>query len=96
MEFSIKSVGPEKQRNACVVVGVFETRKLTLPAELVDIASNHYLSDIMRRGGMDGKAGSTLLLHNVPAMLCGAVMLVGLGKEKDFHEKEYISAMRCA
>ena len=96
VEFSIKSVGPEKQRNACVVVGVFETRKLTLSAELVDIASNQYLSDIMRRGGMEGKAGTTLLLHNVPAMLCGAVLLVGLGKEKDFHEKEYSNAMRTA
>ena len=33
MEFSIKSGSPEKQRSACVVVGVFESRKLTLPAD---------------------------------------------------------------
>ena len=33
MEFSIKSGSPEKQRSACVVVGVFEPRKLTLAAE---------------------------------------------------------------
>jgi len=96
VEFSIKSVGPEKQRNACVVVGVFETRKLTLPAELIDIASDRYVSDILRRGGMEGKAGTTLLLHNVPSTLCGAVLLVGLGKEKDFHEKEYSAAIRTA
>ena len=38
MEFSIKSGSPEKQRSACVVVGVFESRKLTLPAELLDKA----------------------------------------------------------
>ena len=36
MEFSIKKRKPEKQRSACVVVGVFESRKLTLPAELLD------------------------------------------------------------
>jgi leucyl aminopeptidase len=29
VEFSIKSGSPEKQRSACVVVGVFEPRKLT-------------------------------------------------------------------
>ena len=96
MEFSIKSVTPEKQRNGCVVVGVFESRKLTLPAELIDIASNHYVSDLLKRGGMDGKAGTTLTLHNVPATLCGSVLLVGLGKEKDFREKEYAAAIRCA
>ena len=34
MEFTIKSGSPEKQRSACVVVGVFDNRKLSLSAEL--------------------------------------------------------------
>ena len=42
MEFSIKSGSPEKQRSACVVVGVFDSRKLTLPAELIDKARSEY------------------------------------------------------
>ena len=96
MEFSIKIVSPEKQRSACVVVGVFETRKLTPAAELIDHASNHYLSDIIRRGDMDGKDGSTLLLHDVPSTQCDRVLLVGLGKEKEFREKEYCAAIRSA
>ena len=94
MEFSIKSGSPEKQRTACVVVGVFDSRKLTLPAELLDKAANGYISDIVRRGDMEGKAGSTLLLHNVPGTLCDRVLLIGLGKEKDFREKEFGSAIR--
>ena len=40
---------------ACVVVGVFESRKLTLPAELLDNISGGYISDIVRRGDMEGK-----------------------------------------
>ena len=83
MEFSIKSGSPEKQRSACVVVGVFETRKLTPAAKQLDAAANHYLSEIIRRGDIDGKAGSTLLLHDVPATRCERVLLVGLGKEKE-------------
>src|SRR5258706_202175 len=35
MEFTIKSGSPEKQRTACVVVGVFDNRKLTLTEESV-------------------------------------------------------------
>ena len=96
MEFSIKSGSPEKQRSACVVVGVFEPRKLTLPAELLDNAARNYISDIIRRGDMEGKSGSTLLLHNVPGTLCDRVLLVGLGKEKEFREKEYCDAIRSA
>lgn len=94
MEFSIKSGSPEKQRSACVVVGVFESRKLTLTAELLDKASNGYIADIVRRGDMEGKAGTTLLLHNVPGTLCDRVLMVGLGKEKEFREKEFINAIR--
>lgn len=93
MEFSIKSGNPEKQRSACVVVGIFEPRKLTLPAELLDKAADGYISDIIRRGDMEGKAGSTLLLHNVPGTLCDRILLVGLGKEKDYREKEYRDAI---
>jgi leucyl aminopeptidase len=96
VEFSIKSGSPEKQRSACVVVGIFEARKLTLPAELLDKAGSGYISDIVRRGDMEGKAGTTLLLHNVPGTLCDRVLLVGLGKEKDFREKEFAQAIRTA
>jgi leucyl aminopeptidase len=96
VEFSIKSGSPEKQRSACVVVGIFEPRKLTLAAELLDNAAHNHLSDIIRRGDMEGKAGSTLLLHNVPGTLCDRVLLVGLGKEKEFGDKAYCEAIHSA
>lgn len=96
MEFSIKSGSPEKQRSACIVVGVFEPRKLSAPAETIDASAKQYLSDLLRRGDMEGKAGTTLLLHNVPGTLADRVLLVGLGKEKDFRDKEYRNAMATA
>lgn len=96
MEFSIKSGSPEKQRSACVVVGVYEPRKLSLAAEVIDRVANGYLSDIVRRGDMEGKAGTTLLLHDVPNTLCDRVLLVGLGKEREFRENEYRRALRTA
>src|SRR5512137_285160 len=86
MEFTIKSGSPEKQRSACVVVGVFDNRKLSLSAELVDRTSNGYISEIIRRGDMEGKLGSTLLLHNVRGTLADRVLLVGLGKEREFRD----------
>jgi leucyl aminopeptidase len=96
MEFTIKSGSPEKQRSACVVVGVFDNRKLSLSAELIDRASNGYVSEIIRRGDMEGKLGATLLLHNVRGTLADRVLLVGLGKERDFRDKEFRQAIRAA
>jgi len=59
VEFSIKSGSPEKQRSACVVIGVYETRKLSLAGEMIDRVAKGYLSDILRRGDMEGKNGTT-------------------------------------
>ena len=96
MEFTIKSGSPEKQRSACVVVGVFDNRKLSLSAELIDRASNGYISEIIRRGDMEGKLGSTLLLHSVRGTLADRGLLVGLGKERDFSDKELRQEIRAA
>jgi leucyl aminopeptidase len=96
VEFSIKSGSPEKQRTACVVVGVFQPRKLTLAGELLDKAARGYLSELLRRGDMEGKSGSVLLLHKVPGILAERVLLVGLGKEKEFAEKAYREAISLA
>ncbi len=96
MEFSIKSGNPEKQGGACVLVGVFEEGKLTASASLIDKASHQQISGMIKRGDMNGKAGSTLLLHDVKGTLCQRVLLVGLGKEREFREKEYCAAIRSA
>jgi len=96
VEFSIKSGNPEKQRTDCVVVGVFQARKLSPAAEAMDRVSDGHLSQILRYGDMDGKLGATLLLHNVPNTLCDRVLLVGLGKEREFHDKEYRDAFTAA
>jgi leucyl aminopeptidase len=96
MKFSIKSTRLEKQRGACVVAGVFETRKLSDAACAIDKASGSYLSGILKSGDMDGKAGSTLFLHGVPGIKAERTLLVGLGKQKDFGEKEFAAAIRNA
>src|SRR5687768_4058497 len=96
MEFSIKSGGPEKQRTGCVVVGVFEGRKLSSAAQALDAASGNYLSEVMRRGDLEGQGGRTLLLHNVPQVPADRVLLVGLGREREFGDASFRAAMMAA
>ena len=96
MKFNIKSGNPEKLRSACVVVGVFEPRKLTDAAQAMDKIANGYISGILRSGDMEGKPGSALMLHSVPGTLCERVLLVGLGKEQDLGDKQYFDAVRAS
>lgn len=96
MEFSIKSGSPEKQRTGCVVVGVFEGRKLTASARDIDRAVKGFLSDVLRRGDHEGKAGTTTLLHSVTGIPADRVLLVGLGKEREMGESAYRKAVAAA
>ncbi|MCF6193893.1 MAG: leucyl aminopeptidase, partial [Kangiellaceae bacterium] len=51
--------------------------------------SEGYLSNLLRRGDMEGKLGQVLLLHNVPNTLSDRVLLIGCGKERDFTDRRY-------
>ena len=96
MEFSIKSGAPQTGASGCLVVGVYEPRKLSAAAAAVDRAAKGYLSAVVRRGDMEGKPGTTLLLHSVPGVAAARVVLVGLGRERDFREKRYREAIAAA
>lgn len=89
MDFNIKSGNPEKQRTACVIVGIFESRRLSAAAKAIDTVSKKYLSNLIRRGDMDGSKGQYLLLHNVPGMIADRVLLIGCGKEREIDDRNY-------
>ncbi|MCY4337637.1 MAG: leucyl aminopeptidase [Gammaproteobacteria bacterium] len=89
MEYNIKSGSPEKQRSACVLAGVHETRKLTPAAQALDEAGAGFLSGLLRKGDMDGKIGQSLLLHNVPGCAAERLLLLGCGKQADLDDRQY-------
>lgn len=96
MELSIRVSSPEKQRAGCAVVGVFEPRKLSAAAAAIDRSTRGHLTDVVRSGGMDGKPGSFAMLHRVPHLGGAKVLLIGLGREREFHDKRYREACRVA
>lgn len=96
MEFSIKQGSPDKQRSDCVVVGVYEGGKLSAAAQLLDKAAAHQLSDLIARGDMNGKVGSTLILHHISGIVAQRVMMVGLGKANEFATKQLLDVVRAS
>jgi len=96
MHLLVKSGHPAKQRAGCVIVGVFDRRTLSEPAAALDQACDSALSSALRRGDLDGKAGQALVLHHVPKLVADRVLLVGLGRERDFDASAYRRACAAA
>jgi leucyl aminopeptidase len=96
VEFSIKPLIPGRNASGCTVVGVYAGRKPSDAANALDRAAKGYLRRVLERGDMEGRIGSTLLLHDVPGVSCARVLLVGLGPQDEFGDKQFIRAVSAA
>jgi len=89
-------VVPEKQKTACLVVGVFAGKALGSIAARIDSASGKTLSKLLAHGDLDAKAGSSLMLHHLPGVAAERVLLISYGKPEEFDEKAYRDALAAA
>ena len=96
MDFFVRSGHPEKQRAGCVIVGIFQRRVPSEAAATLDALCDGAIGSVMRRGDMDGKLGQTLVLHRPAGLLCDRLLLVGLGRERDFDEGAFRKANAAA
>ena len=96
MQFSTSSGNPAKTRTQCVLVGIYENNKLSDTAKLFDKASKGYLKKVIGRGDISGKAGQTLMLHDVPGINAPRVMLVGCGDINGATGARYLQMLKAA
>ncbi|MGV3742649.1 MAG: leucyl aminopeptidase family protein, partial [Burkholderiaceae bacterium] len=96
MDFSIKTFDAKNQaaqvKTGCIVVAVFENRKLSAAAQQLD--GKGAITAAVKSGDISGKPGSTLLLRNVAGVAAERVLLVGLGKEAPVGEKDFLAAIQ--
>ena len=88
LEFSSSHATAETADAPCVVVGVFDAQ-LSGAAAAIDRAGNGALARLRESGDFSGKPGATLVLHGVPGVRAGRVLLVGLGGKTDFDALAY-------
>ncbi len=96
MQFLVKAGAAATQRSACVVLGVFEGRKLSTPAQDVDTASKGYIKTALKSAGFEGKSGQTLMLYRVPGVSAEHVLVVGLGESGKLKAASYRKAVGAA
>ncbi|NNJ94172.1 MAG: leucyl aminopeptidase [Halobacteria archaeon] len=96
MNFTVKSEHPASVKTGCVILGVFERRKLSEPASRFDKTTRGLLGKLLADGEMDGKCGDTLLVHYPRGAKCERVLLVGCGKPGEFDNSAYRKAVAAA
>ena len=76
MEFAVKGGSLDKHATGCIVVGVYESGKLSPSAKELDAASGHALNEALSRGDLEGELGTVLLLTRIPELATERVLLV--------------------
>ena len=99
MDFSIKSLDTKTPisniKTACMVVGVFDNKKLSPEAAELNIKG--IIDAAIKSGDITGKVGSSLLLRKIDGIAAERVLLLGLGDNPEkVSEKAYTSATQVA
>ncbi|MBK1722711.1 leucyl aminopeptidase [Thiocystis violacea] len=96
MEFKVKTGDLTTHKTPCLVLGVFDRRKLAGAAEAADRASGGQISALLKKGDLDGEIGQTLMLYDVPGLAAERVLLVGCGKKKELTRANARKVVACA
>lgn len=89
MEFDITTINSAKCSSPCIIVGVFSNQTLSSAAQLIDEASQGFLSKILSRGDLEGKIGQTLMLFEVPGIQAERVLLCGCGEANELNSTKF-------
>ena len=89
MEFKLTTGQPAKQTTPCLVATVGADHQLSTTAAALDTASNGAISRILKRGDLNDKAGSTLLLHDLDGIKAQRVLLVSSGDQDKLEPKQF-------
>ena len=89
MDFRVTKVAVDTHKTSCIVVGVFESRRLSPAASALNDASRGLLLKRMGDFDMQGGVGDTLVLNDLPNVAAGRVLLVGCGKKKKIAPSQF-------
>ena len=96
MDFSVKTGDPVGQKTACAIVPVFDGSPLPAVTRALNKASGGAIAALVRSNEISGKAGRTLMLHNLDGVGAKRVLAVGCGSRKKYSRKALYRATAAA
>jgi leucyl aminopeptidase len=93
LELTVENSRPSTHKSDMMVVGVFADGTLTPAAEMINAASKGRLTALMKRGDLEDKPGSSLLLYDLPGTASQRVLLISLGARDKLDDKNFREAL---
>ena len=96
IEFSTASMNPSTRRTDCLVLGVYEGRRLPTGARRADETAQGALGQVLADHDLGATAGATALVRRPPGLPAKRVLLVRLGARSGVDERVFRKAARAA
>ena len=96
MKHTVRISPPRTQKTGCIVVAVFERRRLSDAAAAIDKSSRGAITRALKRGDVLGMPGSSVVLHSVAGIAAERVLVVGAGKRDRLDQTVYRKVLGAA
>lgn len=92
MQFTTSQDSPVTAQTDCLIVGIREDGLFNDALSTIDQASGGLLTRLKDAGELPRAVGKTLMLHAVPGLKAGRVLIAGLGKKDKFNDVQFYQA----
>jgi len=92
LQFTLNREAAAAAATDCVVIGAFADKTLTPAGQAIDEASGGRLRALLERGDLNGRTGSSLVLHDLAGVAAPRVLVLGLGEPAKFGVPQYLKA----
>jgi leucyl aminopeptidase len=93
MDYFTTTSDASKRATDCVIVGVYDSGKLSAGATEIDAASGGELRRLVKSGDVSSRPGRCVLLRNLGGVKASRVAVAGLGKQGEFDTRKFCRAV---
>jgi leucyl aminopeptidase len=96
MDYFTTTSAASCRASGCLIVGIYESAKLSVAAAEIDAASGGAIKRLLKRGDLSGELGESRVLGSVEGSRADRIVVVGLGPKERFGVPEFRQAMGAA
>ncbi|TCK01712.1 aminopeptidase A [Volucribacter psittacicida] len=89
MQYNVKNTDFNQLDQQCLILAVYQEKKLSPTAAQFDQQHQHILSNILAHAHFSGKQGEHLLLQYLPEVKPQHILLIGCGEENSLSPRQY-------
>jgi leucyl aminopeptidase len=96
MDYFTTTSDASRRATDCVIVGIYDSGKLSAGASEIDAASDGELRRLAKSGDLSSRPGRCVLLRNLGGVKAPRVAVVGLGKQGELDSRKFCRAVAAA